>query len=778
MFGRELDVQYLLSRVRYAGITALSGRPLMGKTWTVAATIRKVLEEGGYCVGYHEATGGESSHLLYTVANLYSHWLADSTMRAQALRLWEDYKHDLVPRAGQLVGTLFEKLLGVVAPEGVRSLVRMAFDGLASMQQKLISGDLQLPVLAYDEALSFTRLVAKMSGRRILLVLDAWEKMAALSQERSTLESILKHPDDWDHVHLLLIVRNPQVDSSQMDDQAHRQAMDLCRISNAAQLYELPMMDRSDTLEQRRMLDFVRERVPSARDRTDAELAEKIDGYPGVLNFWSTPTNRSTQRTWNDICREAHDAHALRYIELGHLLRALPADSLQVAARLAFLPRLDQNTWPIFRDIVLGDTTAAALTNLIDGGVVVSDDGFPTYGHDTRHVAAQRWFGEHQRPLLRRCAEFCTEATAALITGDKRLSIHYVEILNGCATAGRQAGVGPMARCLLDAAQAALAKPETDWSRDLDDHYAAAVKRNPLLAPLIAVALYNRGVHCFERGDHARAIDYYTWVIELPGASAEDLTKAFFNRAYSKGLLGDIQGEIADYTEALNVPSVSGEFLARPLYSRAVKLGESGDIDGAEAGYTAVLAMPDAPALQWAKAHGNRGVIYLRRGDFALAQSDFGAVIEMASAPLPQLVKSFGNRGLCKREQGDLAGAVADYTSGINITGGPAEFVPLLFNDRGRVKVMQGDFAGAIADFSSVLTSPDADTELVAVAHYNRAFAKQPSGDLDGAILDLTATIELAGASEEIVNAARVELDSIQLNIATPLTSTPRSPTA
>jgi hypothetical protein len=226
LFGRQPDVHHLSHRATRPGLTAVVARPLMGKTWTLTEVARRLLEDGRYLVGYHESKGAESSHLLYAVSNLYTSWLTDSTLREQAISLWDRHKDTLVPRIGQMVGTLFEKLAGKALSEGIAATVRMAFDGLAEAQRDLLSGGLQIAPLPYDQALSLTSLVAKMSGRRIVLILDAWEKSASIRVEFATLEAILKHQDDWASTHVFLVVRNPEVDSTSLNDEAFRRAQE------------------------------------------------------------------------------------------------------------------------------------------------------------------------------------------------------------------------------------------------------------------------------------------------------------------------------------------------------------------------------------------------------------------------------------------------------------------------------------------------------------------------------------------------------------------------
>jgi hypothetical protein len=143
-------------------------------------------------------------------------------MRDQAISLWERHKDNLVPRIGQMVGALFEKLAGKQMP--VAGAVRAAFDGLAEAQKDLLSGGLQLAPLPYDQALSLTDLVAKVSDRHIVLILDAWEKSPSLRSEFSTLETFLKHREEWPHTHIVLAVRNPELDSTKVNDEGYRRA--------------------------------------------------------------------------------------------------------------------------------------------------------------------------------------------------------------------------------------------------------------------------------------------------------------------------------------------------------------------------------------------------------------------------------------------------------------------------------------------------------------------------------------------------------------------------
>lgn len=90
-----------------------------------------------------------------------------------------------------------------------------------------------------------------------------------------------------------------------------------------------------------------------------------------------------------------------------------------LAARLTFFPRLDDDKWATFRSVLLKDQADAAIETLIDIQVL-QDERFSTYGHDTRHAAARRWFIKYRHALIRRVSEQLIEAIASHITGRPR----------------------------------------------------------------------------------------------------------------------------------------------------------------------------------------------------------------------------------------------------------------------------------------------------------------------------------------------------------------------
>lgn len=570
LFGRDSDIRFLSDRSMRTGVTAIAARPLMGKTWCLHELARRLLENGTHVVGYHESKAAESSHLLYAVSNLYARWLADSTMREQAISLWKRHKKDLVPRVGMFVGELLEDIAKKQMPEGIASMVRSAFDRLADAQQDLLTGGMNIAALPYDQALSLVSLVSKISNRRIALILDAWEKSPSIRSEVTTLEAILKHQDEWTHTHVFLGVRNPDLDSTKLDNEAYLKARDLSRISRAATIYELPPMNlQGDAKESGRIIQYLHENVPAAEYLSDQSILEMIDGYPGVLNFWTSEVNRVSMHSEEDLQTEASNAHALRYLELDQLLGGLDGIQRVLAARFAFFPRLDAEGWMLFRAVLLKDGSDVAIDQLIDNKVL-HDSRFPTYGHDTRHTFARLWFVENERPLMRRVAETIIRGLASQITGINVTSRPYYEALAACSDTAHKVDASLTTLCLTDAARAAFGNKELLNDSEFDGAYPIAIQEERATIPIVAAHLVNRGVNKGRHGDNNGAIDDYTAAIDLAFANGpvEIVAQGLFNRGVKKERLGDFRGAFGDYSAVIDLANAPDNLVKIAINNR------------------------------------------------------------------------------------------------------------------------------------------------------------------------------------------------------------------
>ena len=191
--------------------------------------------------------------------------------------------------------------------------------------------------------------------------------------------------------------------------------------------------------------------------------------------------------------------------------------------------------------------------------------------------------------------------------------------------------------------------------------------------PLLARALYNRGVTKGQQRDLVGAIADYTAVIELPGAPAEPVAWALVARGFAKGQQGDSVGEIADYTVVVELAGAPAEEVAWALVARGYARGEQGDLTGAVADCTAAVELVGAPAEQVAWALVNRGYAKGQQRDLTGAIADYTAVVELVGAPAEQVAWALVNRGYAKEQQEDLTGAIADYMAVVELPGAPTE---------------------------------------------------------------------------------------------------------
>ena len=380
MFGREPDILHLLDRVKQKGLTAVVGRPKMGKTWLLEETGRR-LEQTGFLVGYHECKS-EPNHILLTVRDLYSRWLNLAGNVEQAQSLWERHKGDFVTRAGQLVGKMFSGFAAAHGvPDAIGKLVDDTFNSLHEANKDLQTGGLTIQALPYDQAFELISILGKIAEKPVALIPDAWEQSVTMEAEYAVLKAFLSHLDEWPHCHVLLGVRHPEIKVPDASDRGFQMAQDLEQsLPGTALLYPLPEMHLTDAKVKHNLAAYLRTNIKAAIGLKDEDLFRMVQGFPGVLNYWLSEIQRGQMRDKNDMARVAADAHAYRYREFDALLPALTKDERIIAIRLALMPRLNQELWRSLKDIILhgfydGDGLVDELNfkRVLEGGTYPND---------------------------------------------------------------------------------------------------------------------------------------------------------------------------------------------------------------------------------------------------------------------------------------------------------------------------------------------------------------------------------------------------------------------
>ncbi len=419
LFGAGPAVAFLRDRARGTGLTAIVGRPQMGKSWLLNEVARQLSEatDDPWLVGFAEASGNTPDLLLRAVSDLYQRWLDNASYREQFQRSWQQQKDKLLPGVATLIGKLAGELPGIGKLVG--GVVEQALGGLVAANADLKGGGLSLAPLQYEQARDLVKAVAQISRRKVALCLDAWEHSADPAAAAQPLMAFVANADSLPHCHIFLTTRP--------DPEAMAPLQEIvAAASGTATIYEMPAFAPDDG-ERRRMVAFLNREVPATRQVAAADLVGMIDGCAGVLGRWTSKAQREAMSTQADLSRIAGDAQAYRFSELEGELEKLEGSQRQLALRLAVLPvSASRDGWDALRRTVLAgndghDLDETLLDDLLGLNILEGTDP-PTFGHAKRLEAAVTWFAKRRPTELRLQTGVLARRLALPIAGVKQAS--------------------------------------------------------------------------------------------------------------------------------------------------------------------------------------------------------------------------------------------------------------------------------------------------------------------------------------------------------------------
>lgn len=739
LFGREGDINHLQVRSHRNGLTVIRARPMMGKTSAINEVGRRLIEEGAL-VGYHESTGAEASLLLRAVSDLYTRWLSDASMLQQALSLWERHKDSAIPKVGKYLGKLFEKIAKPIS-EALGSIVSATFDELASAQDDLKNGGLSLPSLPYDQALSLITIVAKLSGRRVVLILDAWEKAPSARFEYLTLEFYLKHQASWPPTHFFLLLREPDVQFASQPE-ASALAASLCKGFPAAATHQLEQIDLSESAEARRLVEYLQKTVPATNNCLPPAILALVDGFPGVISSWTSEVNLSSMLSFEDLQRQAVDAHNYRYPEFDVLLPRVGESRRLLAARLAFFPNFNLPAWAVFRETVFAEHPVTDFDGLVDDKVLADSD-LPTFGHDTRHAAALSWFTINQPATIRRLGEQLIEKMAEYVTGGDELSAPYIGALAACLPSVIVAKLGQKSRFLCEAAWFLIAGDDGSMQVDVAKLVSDAEMSSAGARFLIGTAGLNQGIRHALKGEYHAAITAYSSILSIASLGVELKALALINRASAKEHEREFESAIEDCDLACAISDLSSELIARANFNRGIILEKVGQFAQAVTAYSTVIQTKDLPPNLIAQALINRGGAETSRGNINAAINDYTTVISEPIAQPHQIASSRINRAVAHNRVGNYHLAIADSDTVLESSVISIADRAIALNNRGIAKNHLGDWKSAIADYTEAIRLPDVPNEQKARNLESRGIAQAQHDHNPDAIADFTAALEI-----------------------------------
>ena len=651
LFGREPDLAHLLDRVQRSGVTAVTARAQMGKSALLNELAARLTQrpDGGLfktpLVGITESLGETSDLLLRAVSSLYTRWIASSNFREQGGVIAAQQNHDLIGRAGEVVGKLF-KSLAIKPLEPVADLVSDTLSGLASANRDLKSGRLELPRLQTEEARDLLQIVADISGRPLVLIMDQWEKSPSPEIECNILDNFLRHTADWPVCHIFLGVRS---DKTPVDLLAK-----LAGNPNAAiEFFCLPDM-HLDTLEaQRSLLDALHSTLPFTATIPDAQLLTLLDGYPGTLARWLATSFPPPITTYSRLAQLADDANQYRYPEFDTELRRLK-EFRPLAMRVALLPyAATAEGYRKLRLELLASSTGVGLDELKTAGILESSPP-PSLGHAKRADAALAWFLANAHEELYDVTEALILSLAARIrqlTGDASVFAGSLSAL--CAVA-RQLDLSPISQALTQSAASVLQDRNLDSSSLTDPDLASSAAESSVI--LLSFGLFN----FFNRSepDSPLSSALLGQLRALSSSFAQvnathiQFAMALFNAANNQHLSNQDRDKLRDELRQLNVayPALSpvAEFLARALFNAfndtAIADGPRREVLYAE---LSVLAQSNSVSTtiqeSFSRATQERFLQATKQGDDPAAAAFLDRLRKLAAAypSAPSIVLSF-----------------------------------------------------------------------------------------------------------------------------------------
>ena len=674
LFGRGGDIRKLQDRARVGGLTAVVGRPLSGKSMVLQETAR-TLEDNGFLVGYHEYKGGETSHLMYAVADLYAVWLSNASMLAQAKSLWEQSKDGIIPN----VARVFGKILGAVATmkglsKEVGSAIKDAFSGAADLAEDFKAGGMQAPPLPYDEAMNHVALIARLSKYKVALILDAWDMSSTQESEFNILKSVLGHTEDWIETHVFLGVTDPAASVGAKKPHAREYADVLVASSRKAEIYELPDIDLDLIGETSRVINYLAIHVPATRGVEKAEIVRLIAGYAGVIRFWIDDTNLRKISTLAQLSATASDAQNLRYSELANVLSSTSETQQLIIAKLAVLPRLSEESWVALREFISDDEQLLWWESLSEIGLLDADIDVPIFGHETRHEAIRNWLIKNKRRMFSRIYEELVSSLALRCPAVIDSASSYFGALASLKNWSEQAKPTTLSDMLATAAASTftvdgLPSIAPNASLSLDSGF------DRKFIPLLSIGVNNRGSLRQKWGWFGQARADYTMVLMCSESPAKQKVIALNNRGLIKVKVGDLPGAITDFEEAAKVEGMVIDLEISVAYNRAGAYLQSGANDLALNLYTMIIDRADAPVDQRAKAFIARASIAANADPSSppiTAFSDLNAAIALAQIPAKELAVALAGRGTLKFAAKDFAGAKSDFGIALAIQEMPA----------------------------------------------------------------------------------------------------------
>jgi hypothetical protein len=381
-FGRFAELQALKARLQRFGVTFVIGPPRIGKTQVIRAVCRseKARLDKTAWYGYAESTSDATDVVLRSLSTAFEQWINSATFRQQAGMLVHSLKSQNL--SASLLG-LADALSATVLTQSTE-VVRGVGQWLRSEDKRMLLGS-ELEKLPIDTLKERIQALAAVSGRRIVLGIDAVDLIQDPLPTISLLRSLLSNRAEWsDSLHFLVGLRSPEEQA--ILEGPWRQlegfpGVDVQRIGR---------FNLVDDDERQAFVSYIRNFAPAANNLDDQSLIDLVDGSPAVLDEWRL----EAPATVTEMRRQAINAQVRHYDDCVLRVRELAVQQSEHADALIKILLLP-------RPVSVDDWQAAAPTQIVARDAVADnlrarllldphESTYPSFGHITRYEAARR----------------------------------------------------------------------------------------------------------------------------------------------------------------------------------------------------------------------------------------------------------------------------------------------------------------------------------------------------------------------------------------------------
>jgi hypothetical protein len=382
------------------------------------------------------------------------------------------------------------------------------------------------------------------------------------------------------------------------------------------------------------LAESITKELPNIKDVTNDQLLQLIGGFPGVIDRWFSDTYRPRMKSLSDLESVAKEAHRCMYGEFDTLFPSLSKDELKLAIRLAFFPRLDHHDWDVFKEVLLHELNHELLFLLQENNVL---EGEFTYGHDTRHIEARRWFLRRYRPRSEHEIDVLLILLACRVNSVAPNVRPFVEALVWFASHSNECGLNDTHRAIASAALSLFPDQQADASLHLLAERCSA-QREPRIAPLISMSLVNGYLRANHNDDVVLRDALLEGLRHLHQALSQDLVvreklaNGLFNalndanQEDNLALRDDLLKEMRELSVACPQDTALHEWLAKAIFNSFVIAEAEQDRMRRdkllEELYKLHLAWPEEPAVRRQLAIGLVNMLVYAAKDRARARRD------------------------------------------------------------------------------------------------------------------------------------------------------------